>query len=54
MIHIAKGFAKFFVSNFAVILAIILLPVFLVTDSVVFFDNIMDYLFNNNNNNNNV
>lgn len=44
---IATGIAKFFVSNVAVVAAIILLPVFLVTDNVGFFDNMMDYLFNN-------
>lgn len=46
--YIAKGFAKFVVANVAVILAIILLPVFLITDNVSFFDAIMDFLFRTN------
>ncbi len=47
MSYIAKGFVKFIVANVAVILAIMLLPVFFVTDNVPFFDGIMDFLFNN-------
>lgn len=44
---IGKGFAKFIVANVAVLLAIMLLPVFLFTDSVPFFDAIMNFLFSN-------
>ncbi|MBP1948975.1 hypothetical protein J2Z82_001912 [Virgibacillus litoralis] len=47
MVGVLKGFVKFFVSNLAVVLAIMLLPIFLITDSVTFFDDIMNYLFNN-------
>ncbi|WP_158701604.1 hypothetical protein [Lentibacillus sp. Marseille-P4043] len=46
---VLKGFSKFIVANFAVILAILLLPVFLITDDVAIFDQVMDYLFNNKN-----
>jgi len=42
-----NGVAKLVVSNVAIIFAIMLLPVFLVTENVAFFDHIMDYLFNN-------
>lgn len=44
---LANGFAKFIVANATVVLAIMLLPVFLVTDNVSFFEEIMDYLFSN-------
>ncbi|WP_430789981.1 hypothetical protein VBD025_05275 [Virgibacillus flavescens] len=47
MIKVTKGIAKFFVANLAVVLAILLLPVFLITDDVVLFEQIMSYLFNN-------
>lgn len=47
MKFIAKGFAKFIVANVAVVLAIMLLPIFLVTDNVSFFEEIMNYLFGN-------
>ncbi|GGJ82535.1 hypothetical protein GCM10007063_01290 [Lentibacillus kapialis] len=46
MKYFLSGTVKFIVSNIAVIFAIMLLPVFLVTDSVPVFDQIMDYLFN--------
>ncbi|GAA0606649.1 hypothetical protein GCM10009001_24850 [Virgibacillus siamensis] len=42
-----KGILKFLVSNLTVVLVIIMLPIFLVTDSVAIFDDIMNYLFNN-------
>ncbi len=42
-----NGVTKLVVSNVAIIFAIMLLPVFLVTENVAFFDHIMDYLFNN-------
>ncbi|WP_019379314.1 hypothetical protein [Virgibacillus halodenitrificans] len=42
---VARGVAKFFVANFAVVMAIMLLPVFLVTDDVALFDSMMEYLF---------
>ncbi|MGJ9457404.1 hypothetical protein [Oceanobacillus sp. CF4.6] len=44
---IANGFVKFIIANVSVILAIMLLPVFVVTDNVAFFEGIMNYLFNN-------
>jgi len=44
---IVNGVSKLVVSNVAIIFAIMLLPVFLVTENVAFFDHIMDYLFNN-------
>ncbi|WP_175631964.1 hypothetical protein [Virgibacillus siamensis] len=47
MVTVLKGILKFFVSNLTVVLVIILLPVFLITDSVTFFEDIMNYLFNN-------
>lgn len=46
MITILNGVAKFFVSNAAVIVAITLLPVFLITDEVTLFKQLMGYLFN--------
>jgi len=44
---IINGVTKLIVSNVAIIFAIMLLPVFFVTENVAFFDHIMDYLFNN-------
>jgi hypothetical protein len=44
---IVNGIAKLIVSNVAVIAVIMLLPVFLVTDNIAFFDHMMDYLFGN-------
>ena len=44
---ITNGFLKFIVANVSVILAIMLLPVFLVTENVAFFGEIMNYLFGN-------
>lgn len=44
---VAKGFAKFIVANVAVVLAIMLLPVFLITDNVSLFEEIMNFLFSN-------
>ncbi|WP_174615038.1 hypothetical protein [Virgibacillus ihumii] len=44
---ILKGALKFLVSNLTVVLVIIMLPVFLVTDSITIFEDIMNYLFNN-------
>ncbi|GGB38086.1 hypothetical protein F3157_13915 [Virgibacillus dakarensis] len=46
MKKVFNGVCKFFVANAAVVITIILLPVFLVTDDVSLFDQIMDYLFN--------
>ncbi|WP_157724807.1 hypothetical protein [Virgibacillus phasianinus] len=46
MKKIGKGFAKFIVANLAVILVILLLPIFLVTDDVAIFDQVMSFLFN--------
>ena len=46
---VLRVFSKFIIANFAVVLAIMLLPVFLVTDDVALFDQIMNYLFGNNN-----
>ncbi|WP_161493808.1 hypothetical protein [Virgibacillus necropolis] len=48
MKKIANGITKFFVANLAVVLAILLLPVFLITDDVALFEQIMSYLFNDN------
>ncbi|SFD65924.1 hypothetical protein SAMN05216238_10328 [Lentibacillus persicus] len=47
MTKLVEGPVKFILSNIAVILAIMLLPIFLVTNSVSFFDSIINYLFNN-------
>ncbi|WP_269410647.1 hypothetical protein [Lentibacillus daqui] len=47
MKKVLHAFFKFFVANAAVVIAIILLPVFVITDDVSFFDQIMNYLFNN-------
>lgn len=47
MVTVLKGVLKFFVSNLTVVLVIMLLPIFLITDSVTIFDDIMNYLFNN-------
>lgn len=46
MKRLLNAFSKFFVANVAVIITIMMLPVFLVTDDISFFDQIMDYLFN--------
>ncbi|MEN1966792.1 hypothetical protein WMZ97_01835 [Lentibacillus sp. N15] len=48
MKRVIRGVCKFFVANAAVVITIVLLPVFVITDDVSFFDQIMDYLFNNN------
>ena len=42
---VVKGFSKFVVANVAIVFAIMLLPVFLVTDDVSAFNQIMQYLF---------
>ena len=42
-----RGITKFFVANLTVAFAMMLLPVFLITDNVEAFEAIMDYLFNN-------
>ncbi len=47
MKYLFRGTAKFIVSNIAVIFTIMLLPVFLITDSVPIYEEIMNYLFNN-------
>lgn len=47
MLKIANVFVKFVVANLAILLAIMLLPVFLVTDDVSMFNQVMDYLFSN-------
>ncbi|WP_176330254.1 hypothetical protein [Oceanobacillus rekensis] len=44
---VKKGFFKFIVANVAVILTIVLLPAFLVSENVAFYGGIMDYLFGN-------
>ena len=46
---ILNGFFKFLVANVAVVITIMMLPVFLITEDLSFFDQIMDYLFNNHN-----
>ncbi|GAB3048577.1 hypothetical protein [Virgibacillus ainsalahensis] len=43
---VANGFSKFIIANLVVIFVIMLLPVFLITDSVSFLDSILKYLFN--------
>lgn len=40
-----KGVTKFFLSNLAVVTTIFMLPVFLVTDDVPVFNQMMNYLF---------
>ncbi|WP_188454868.1 hypothetical protein [Virgibacillus oceani] len=47
MRKVIRGFSKFIVANAAVVLAILLLPVFLVTDDVSIFESIMNFLFDN-------
>jgi len=42
---LANSIVKFFASNLAVIVAIGLLPVFLVTDDVALFQKMMDFIF---------
>ncbi|WP_165769020.1 hypothetical protein [Virgibacillus profundi] len=44
---IFRGFAKFIVANVMVVFAIMLLPVFLFTDDVAIFNEVLNYLFNN-------
>ena len=44
---IGNGVIKFFVANFMVLVVITMLPVFLVTDQVPFYNSMIDYLFNN-------
>ncbi|WP_156960150.1 hypothetical protein [Oceanobacillus manasiensis] len=46
MRKITRGISKFFVANLTVAFAMMLLPVFLITDNVAAFEAIMDYLFN--------
>jgi len=43
----ANIIVKFFASNMTVIIAIGLLPAFLVTDEIPLFNQLIDYLFNN-------
>ena len=44
---VASGFLKLLVSYAAVVLVIILLPVFLITKDTSAFDGIVNYLFSN-------
>ncbi len=41
------GFAKLIVSYLAVILVIMLMPIFLITNDVSFLDGMMDFIFKN-------
>ncbi|MEI3604328.1 hypothetical protein SPD48_01370 [Pseudogracilibacillus sp. SE30717A] len=45
---VAGGFVKWIVSYLAVVFALMLMPVFLITKDVSAFEGIMNYLFNNN------
>ncbi|WP_167751488.1 hypothetical protein [Lentibacillus salicampi] len=49
MRYFFKGTVKFIVSNIAVVFTIMLLPVFLITDTVPVFDELMSFLFDNHN-----
>lgn len=42
---IFRGFAKIIVANLAVLLVIMLLPIFLVTDDISIMDQLINYLF---------
>ena len=44
---VSRGFMKVIASYFAVLFAIMLLPVFLITKDVSAFESIMNYIFNN-------
>lgn len=44
---VIRGLTKFFLANVMVVFAIMLLPVFLFTDDVAIFNDILDYLFSN-------
>ncbi|GGN62447.1 hypothetical protein GCM10007971_28400 [Oceanobacillus indicireducens] len=44
---LGNGVIRFFLANLTVIVVIAMLPVFLVTDQVPFYNSLMDYLFNN-------
>ena len=44
---VSSGFVKLIASYFAVLFAIMLLPVFLITKDVSAFESIMNYIFNN-------
>lgn len=44
---VLRGVSKFFVANLLIILVIMLLPVFLITDDITIINSMMDYLFNN-------
>ncbi|WP_165767901.1 hypothetical protein [Virgibacillus indicus] len=44
---ILRGFTKFIVANVMVVFAIMLLPVFIFTDDVAIFNEILNYLFGN-------
>ena len=43
---VLRGVIKFFVANLMVIFAIMLLPVFIITDDVPIFNEILNFLFN--------
>lgn len=43
---VLRGFTKFIVANIMVVFAIMLLPVFIFTDDVAIFNEILNYLFN--------
>lgn len=45
MKKVLNVFSKFLVANVAVVIAIMMLPVFLITDDISFFEQIMGYLF---------
>ncbi|MFZ3579198.1 hypothetical protein [Virgibacillus sp. DJP39] len=45
MKKVTGGLTKFFVANLTVLLSIMLLPVFLITDDIAVFEQIMEYLF---------
>lgn len=45
MKKVAKGIAKVIVSYLAVILVIMLMPIFLITNDASMLDSVMDYIF---------
>lgn len=47
MNKVIRGIAKIVVSYVAVILVIMLMPIFLITNDVSFLDGMMDFIFKN-------
>jgi len=45
---VAKGFIKWMISYALVVIALMLLPVFLITKDISALDGLVNYIFNNN------